>query len=325
MNVAAISDQFPDGFDLFICCGSYEQRCLSIPLAIDPASVRDVLIAEHVDLHRYVGLHTHKLKNHFGPDSKELKIFTNNPIRAFDSIISSLRRASSSNPRSVLIDISTFTHETLLMLLQGVLYALSENIKLVLAYTKVREYDPGTPVCEKWLSKGIEEIRSVVGFPGEILPGRGTHLVLFHGFEVERSKEIIVEFQPEVVSIARAIECAHTDLSHVPANERVHREVLKFARNVTDVLEFDFSPTDYRACFHSLRSHLAVETDLNLIVAPMNSKLSSIAVMLAALDDDRLQVCYAQPSLYNYLNYSLASDECVVFTVPEFFTSDFSR
>ena len=49
---------------------------------------------------------------------------------------------------------------------------------------------------EKWLSKGVKEIRSVLGFPGEILPSRKNHLIVLTGYEYERAKTIIDILQP---------------------------------------------------------------------------------------------------------------------------------
>ena len=50
--------------------------------------------------------------------------------------------------------------------------------------------------------------------------------------------------------------------------------------------------------------------EFNNILAPMNTKLSTIACALASLECLPLQICYAQPLQYNYENYSKAGNTC---------------
>ena len=48
---------------------------------------------------------------------------------------------------------------------------------------------------DKWLSKGIKEIRTVIGYPGFSDPTKDNHLLILFGFESDRTKRLINEFE----------------------------------------------------------------------------------------------------------------------------------
>ena len=290
-------------------------------MQIDPEAVRKTIIGEHVNIHRDVAVNTAKIVERFSRTANLVALDSSSPVRSADVLADALQGCRSPQPQRVLVDITTFTHETLLIAVQLLSRFFSSRDEVRFVYTIAAEYDPGTPPEDKWLSKGIEHVRSILGFPGTLLPGRDTHLILLHGFETERSKNLIAEFEPVLLSLGKPQEATPIASRHYAANRRVHAEVLDYAKNVADVREFSFTTDEPEACAEALCAEAIVEENSNVIVAPMNTKISTLGALLAARRLPRIQLCYAQPSTYNVRNYSTASDDCYIFTLPELFVA----
>lgn len=306
--------------DVFVCCGSFENRSLSVPSAIEPASVRKAIVGEHVNLHRHVAANTAKLMQRFEGKSLALGLNSASPIESADNIADALGTCRSDSPQRVVVDVTTFTHESLLILAELLSRVFSGEDDVLFVYTVAEKYAPSLPDEEKWLSKGIEDIRSVLGFPGSVLPGRGIHLVLLHGLEPERSKSLIANYEPEFLSLGRSDEVsALAGKGLLLANRRVHEEVLTFAKNTVDLEEFPFVANEPEESRQVIRQRACQRDDLSVIVAPMNTKLSALGAGLAARDNPAIQICYAQPVTYNYESYSEPSEMCYVFRLPGLF------
>lgn len=306
--------------DVFICCGSFEDRCLSVPSAIEPANVGHVIIGEHVNLHRHVAPNTAKLMHRFEGKSHALGLNSASPIESADNIADALETCRSESRQRVVVDVTTFTHESLLILVEllGTVFSAEDDVLFV--YTIADKYAPSLPDEEKWLSRGIEDIRSVLGFPGSVLPGRGIHLILLHGLETERSVSLITDYEPAFLSLGRSEDVSpFADKGLQSANIRVHEEVLKFAENTVDLEEFPFPVNEPEESCRAIQERARRRDDLSVIVAPMNSKLSALGAGLAARENPAIQICYVQPITYNYENYSEPSDMCYVFRMPGFF------
>lgn len=55
--------------------------------------------------------------------------------------------------------------------------------------------------------------------------------------------------------------------------------------------------------------------NMNLVVAPMNSKISTLGAALAARVNPDIQLCYAPAVTYNFENYSKPCDCAISFTI----------
>jgi len=290
--------------------------------AIDPESVQKVIVGEHVNLHRHVAANTAKLMQRYEGKSLALGLNSASPIESADKIADALETCRCDSRQKVLVDVTTFTHESLLILVELLRTVFSEEDEVQFIYSIANEYARGLPYDEKWLSKGIEDIRSVLGFPGSMLPGRGIHLILLHGLEPERSKSVITNYEPELLSLGRSDEVsALGDQDLLLANRRVHEEVLRFAENAMDLDEFPFPANEPEESCQAIQQQARLRGDLSVVVAPMNTKLSALGAGLAARSNPAIQICYAQAVTYNYEGYSEPSDMCYVFRMPGFFNT----
>ena len=303
-----------DTIDLFLCSASFESRSLSAGLSLTPAQVRFALVAEHVDYHRYVEANAQALMRHFAGAAEIAQLDTRSPIRSADALAGCLRNMPEPCPKRILVDVTTFTHETVIIAAELISRTFAGRGDVQCVYTIAEEYDPGQDDESKWLSKGIAEIRSVLGFPGAVLPGRGSHLILLHGFEEERSKSLIARYEPDVLSLGMPRVESFTAPGHSARHRRVHEEVLRYAQiSVPEVVEFEFCADNHFSCRDAILQQAATRPDLNIVAAPMNTKLSTLGVMLAARLNNTIQICYAQPNAYNVDNYSQPSNELYLF------------
>ena len=163
-------------------------------------------------------------------------------------------------------------------------------------------------ISEKWLSRGVRDIRSVLGYSGLFLPNKKLALIMLVGFEQERAKKIIDNFEPSKVFIGHAsAEGAITkDLQII--NKKVFEE-LKNMLSV-DIAQFEFScktPNETKEKINEIVS--TIKTEFNIVIASLNNKISTIGVAFSALENPEIQICYPTVNQYNIENYSISRDE----------------
>jgi hypothetical protein len=76
---------------------------------------------------------------------------------------------------------------------------------------------------------------------------------------------------------------------------------------------FPFSCSDPYKVKEQILEQSKIEPDTNVVVAPMNTKISTIGVGLAAIESKIIQLCYAPAIQYNFDNYSKPSDKFSAF------------
>ena len=217
---------------------------------------------------------------------------------------------------TVLLDITTFTHEHLLILM-----ALIRNhalpCKILLGYTGAAEYSTNTDEESVWLSRGVGQVRSILGYPGYMAPSKRLHLIVLVGFEVERARTLIEIMEPTKLSLGIGAPENSISSHHYTRNERFRNRLQEFhvrqAQTQTEVDKFTFSCIDPDEARDAILLQAAKYTEFNTVVCPMNTKISTIGVGLAALQEPRLQVVYAAVAEYNEAGYSTPGEEVRVF------------
>jgi hypothetical protein len=230
-----------------------------------------------------------------------------------DNLSSAIDSIPPSESESFLVDITTFTHESLLILFKLLSSPSRQNRRITYIYTSARDYSTSEAGDQKWLSKGIVEIRSVLGFVGEVMPARKNHLIVLVGYEHERASRLIESFEPNRLSLGHGRAGSVTSPSHYEANRYFHRLVLNAAARYANVTSFEFSCNDPYEARDAILAQATSTPDSNHIVAPMNTKISTLGCALATVRDPTIQLCYAQPSQYNYESYSASGESCYLF------------
>jgi len=307
-----LNDSIDGKIDLFICSASFESRCLSISRSIELSKIRKAVIFYMKDSIKYINENKETLQNHFKDNAICVELKHADPLYTADRMRKALFDISKDCPvSSIVLDITTFTHESLLIILR-IIPMVFPLATIKYAYTNAREYDSKNKKNDKWLSKGIGDIRSVLGFPGEILPARKTHLIVVVGYEFERAVSIINALEPSVLALAFGHSDNATTEKDKDANEHYLHLVEQMASSYQNVIRFEVKCDDPFETRRIIEKHISKYSDMNTVIIPLNNKISTLGVAFAALENPSIQLSYAPALVYNYSNYSTAGDSCYI-------------
>lgn len=306
-NLSEIDRRLPNRFDMY-CFASFESRCYSIASKMNVSKVNKAFVFQNTnpECSSLIGENTAKLRGYF-TNSSVLDVDLDQPMSLFNRIQNAISETIDSEIKNIVIDISTFTHEALLMMMH-VLY----NKKTVFDHV-VLLYNGATKYAD-WLSKGCKDVRNVIGYPGFFTPAKKDHLIVLTGFEKERAIQLVESFEPEILSIGNGVDPTHEN--HKETMESIKCEFEDWYSNLgMKWSSFDFSCSDINSTVDTLKS--LIDISKNTIIAPLNTKLSTIAVGLVALENSKIQVLYPIPEVYNS-DYCEASDNCRIIELKDF-------
>lgn len=302
-KLPGLKSELNEYVDVFVCSASFEERCLSVARWMDRSRIGQALIGRNRRFTERVGGNFGTLREWFGDRASELAVDSDDPVLTTRRIVDSVQATvDAGNVHRVVIDITAFTHEVLLILFRVCDEVLARGTVVEFLYAPAAEYSIGDAAGEKWLSKGIREVRSVMGYPGGVVPSRGSHLVVLAGFEDYRAVRLIEELEPSYVSIGYGDSTEEGTRPHQATNEERAARVRSVLGNVG---EFVFSCYDPVGAEKAIRTVVEGRRHYNTIVAPMNTKLSTLGAARAARRDQSIQICYAQADIYNYSGYSI--------------------
>lgn len=298
-----------------ICCVSFEDRCLKLPFALSDSSVTSVVVFYNSDVPKG-GENLLEMEAVFGDRCSIRKLSVGSAIDTADTFLDALDELlPQSDGSDIIVDFSTFTHEHLLILIQCLKFSRIDLSLVLWIYCRVEEYSTAQSGLAKWLSSGVFDIRTVLGYSGRFSAGLPTYLVALVGFEASRAVEVIESVEPAKLFLGKGAS-AHSETSEMSViNEKFHdlvsREQKLFPSS--DVMAFDFSCNDIEAVASKISSIVSENSDFgNLVILPMNTKISTLGVALAFLRGNNFSVLYGQATSYNTDGYSKASDRCYV-------------
>jgi len=318
-------------FDLLIVSASYEERCLSLVKNLPYNKVKHSVIFYLQDYMKYLSDNLSYLRGMLSEkniSNEAIELFHDKSLESYDRIVVYLDKLFTDGLiQNVIIDTTTFTHEMILILLMLFKQKYTQ-VSVVFAYSNAKDYGHGSKrSSHKWLSKGIGDIRSILGYPGDLLPTRQTHLIIVVGYEYDRALSIISEMEPISLSLGFGKSDSYTTESHADDNkhygawehfEDVVRDSMSFVSK-KKVYKFDISCNNPNQAHKDIQSHLVelqdnnMIKDKNVLLFAMNNKLSTLGVGLLALERQDVQLCYAPALIYNYKNYSTPGEKCYLF------------
>jgi hypothetical protein len=302
--------------DLFICSSSFEDRCFSIAREVKKkfTNFKSVIFFSENEYQEIID-NAEKLSSVLeGCDSIKVPLNTTEALKNAVKINDTLNTLFENKIfRNILIDITTFTHETLLVLYRLLEFKRSSFENLHVSYVCAKDYSTDTEdPKEKWLSTGISQIRSVIGYPGVSSPARNNHLIVLFGFESDRTKSLIDELQFDTISLGFGAEGKSIANNLQSINYERHNELMKYYVNAN---KFELSLIDPFETQNDLQKQINKFPNHNTVIAPMNTKISTLGAALLAINNPKVQLIYAKPVDYNSKSYSIAGDHCYLFKV----------
>lgn len=295
-----------DKLDLFICSSSFEDRCFVLPEVVkkffpDCAS----LICYNSNEYQIIISNSHRIKDSLNNVSL-LQLNSDDPISNTRLLNETLDKYLATSIDTIFLDTSTFTHETLLILIRLLSVKRSKYNNLYIGYVGAQEYSINERDQDKWLSTGISNIRSIIGYPGVHSPARESHLIVLFGFEDERTKELIELMQFNSISLGFGPEDDSILPNHYRINYARHTRLMSY---FSQAYKFTFSLSDPFEAAQSLRKEIKKFSDKNIVIAPMNTKLSALGAALVAIENTKVQLIYAKAIQYNVTGYAKAKDD----------------
>lgn len=300
--------------EVFITFASFEERSTKIASYINNKDMQ-CIICSFASENRHEIENLKVLKNLF-PSSDIATYSVDNPFAGIDNLLSLLKKTKSINKR-ILVDITTFSRESLLVFISA-MYAIHDGRfdNLCFVYNPAQDYDPGKALQDKKLSFGVKDIRSVLGFFGRHDPAKSMHLIVTVGYEIDRAINIIEEFEPAKLTLGFGHKEASSTTDIYRENKETYtRLVGMLSPEYGAIEEFVFTANDPFKMKAELIELVEKNEKYNSIIIPMNTKISCVGAGLAALENKSIQIAYAQPESYNFDNYATPSNDYYLFSI----------
>ena len=310
------TDLRAEKINYFLASASFEERCFGICQYLGQFDLQKVLLFSTIDFDSRIEKNRRKMSTFFlqnGTEIVNVDLKINVPQFSFKNISDSCKDLFVGAPKILLLDITTFTHECLLILFRILMSYKRTEDKILLSYVSAGAYSSDTDNNEeKWLTKGVKELRSILGYPGYSDPSKKNLLVVLFGFEKERTIKLIEAFDFEKVSLSFGSKLGSINNTHQIINEERHREILELFSNAD---KFELSLTDPYLAKEQILEYVSNFQDYNIVIVPMNNKISTVGAGLAALENPDIQLFYMQANIYNIEAYSVLGDSYYLFNL----------
>ena len=293
-----------------ISCLSFEERSLEVAEALLGHGLVDWTCFQNEDIEVNIDHVRAKASSMTRDGNVSFSIHETSkkqPLRLADAITSVLDRVRRDNSATWVIDISTMTHEMLLIVVAA-LDALGKRWpRLRLVYSVADQYSTNeSDKSSRWVSRGIQSVRSVIGYPGLPVPGEPTTLIALPGFDLERVSRIVDDLEPDrlVVGIGTP---------HFPEHAWMYEQNVTVAQRLLEQIPgtlFEYESLDPKTTAAAIVNAGKDETG-NVVLISLNSKLSTVAAGLVARNVPHWQVCYAPALIYN-TKYASVSERFIV-------------
>ncbi|QTH70314.1 hypothetical protein [Pseudoalteromonas xiamenensis] len=289
-NKSEILEKISNTSSSLVCSASFDSRWAVIPEIV------------HSKMRVYVVTHCS-----YGVKASEAARFSYEPLnltngKPFDlwkDIAGKIIPIIQKSENQVTIDITAFDTETLLFIVTQI-KALELGAKVKFVYLGADSYSTS-------LMSGVKSVRTVLGYPGIFSPSKKFHhLIILLGFELDRAKELILSYEPSSISIGIGEDCYKDDFSEQNriSSELVQDFVQSLGHVYRDVAKFCFSSKDAIQTKKAILDEAKKYEDSNILISPMNTKVSTVGAALAALENEELKLCYVEPLEYDTENYS---------------------
>lgn len=315
IKVEDLSKHLEQNIDLYICSSSFEARCFTlaneVAVSIKP---KDSLVFYNENEYQEIIDNGEKLGVLLNTQpSNIISLDSDKQIQNAIKINDILDLKLKDSVDTILLDTTTFTHETLLVIFRLLRFKKSSFKNLIITYVGAKNYSVNeTDLDEKWLSSGISEIRTIMGYPGVISPARENHLVVLFGFEFNRTNSLIDHLQFDKVSLGFGKVTNSISSKHYELNHKRHSDLME---NYSHARKFELDLTDPFKAKECIESYLSGFSEDNIVLAPMNNKLSTIGASLVAIENPKIQLIYAKAIEYNVSGYSEPMDTTYLFKV----------
>jgi len=293
-SLTRLNEHRPD--DLFICCASFEERCLSSAAKMGTDFLTKfavIFVVEEPIYKKQVEHNMFRLQTELRKKATEgifvISCQRENPMEGISQMEDVLRQCKLKVDGGpfITVDISGFTKIYLLELLHYL--AIDKDLGLPRLLHTTQRYLPTK------LTQGIQQITTMPNFYGSPSLEKEMALVLLLGFEQERALAVWKQLNP-----ARTIAL----ITNPPRHGNL--DYLKYARqNNADLLskpsvEVRDIPADNPYAVKNVLEAIHEETKdaFNMVIGPFGTKPQVVGVFLFCQEHRKAQVVYSFPATY---------------------------
>jgi hypothetical protein len=293
-RLSRLNEYGPD--DLFICCASFEERCVSSVQKMG-ADFRTrfaiIFVIEEAHYKKQVDTNQFRLQSELGKRTGEgifvISCQRENPFDGVNQLKTIWSKCKPKTPDEpfITIDISGFTKIYLLELLQFLVIEMNLGIPRILH--TVQTYSATR------LTRGVQQITTAPNFFGTASLEKQTLLVLFLGFEQERTLAVWKHYNPEKTIALITAPPSYGSLDY-----------LDYARNNNSYLLSqpsvevrDVSADNPYAVKDTLETiYGETKGSYNMVIGPFGTKPQTVGIFLFTLEHPKAQVVYSFPVNY---------------------------
>lgn len=282
--------------DLFVCCASFEQRCLSGPLKLDHnyrTNFSIIFVIDEILYKKQVESNLNNLKSILGSKSSQgvfiISCLRDSPVDAIAQLSNIWNQCKPRETDSafITIDISGFTKIYLLQLLNFLV--IDHKLGLPRMIHTTQTYLPTK------LTKGVTQITTIPNFYGNISLDKPKLLVLFLGFESDRTLAVWKHLNPERTIALITSPPRNGNVKYVQYAEKNNAYLLS-----QPSVERRDVPSDNPYIVRKVLEAIYNETkgSFNMIIGPFGTKSQVIGLFLFCLENPKPQVVYSHPVKY---------------------------
>jgi len=293
-RLTRLNEYGPD--DLFICCSSFEERCLSSTLRMGPdfrTRFAIIFVIEESFYKKEVDKNLSRLQGELRKRATEgvfiISCRRENPIDAMSQLKNIWAKCAPKNSDEpfITVDISSFTKLYLLEILHYLVIELNLGIPRILHTTQT--YLPGR------LTHGVEQIATAPNFFGSVPVEKQTLLVLLLGFESERTLAVWKHYNPAktIALITNPPRYGKLDYLHYAQKNNAYL-LSQPSVEVRDV------PADNPYAVKDVLEGIydEIRRSFSMVIGPFGTKPQAVGVFLFCLEHSKVQVAYSFPANY---------------------------
>ena len=289
-----LNEYGPD--DLFICCASFEERCLSSTSRMGTdfrVRFATIFVIEEPLYKQEVDTNLFRLQSELKKKTTEgtfvITCQKRNPMEGVAQLKSIWEQCKPKNPEEpfITLDISGFTKIYLLGLLH---YLVNElNIGIPRLLHTIQTYLPTK------LTRGVEQITTVNDFFGTPSMEKQTILVLLLGFEPERALAVWRHYNPSKTIALLTNPPRYGNLDYLKYAQENNAHLLSQPSVEVRHVPAD-NPYAVKNVLESIYSD--TRTTFNMVIGPFGTKPQAVGVFLFCLEHPRAQIVYSFPEKY---------------------------
>ena len=292
-SLPRLNEYGPD--DLFICCASFENRCLAAAAKMGTnfrVRFSVIFVIEEPRYQQLIDTNLYKLQSLLSRRTAEgvfvIRCQRDDPIDAISQLKGVWSRCHPKDDEEpfITIDISGLTKVYLLGLLHYLVAELNLGIPRVVYTTQT--YSPTR------LTQGVEQITTVANFFGSTSLDKETVLVLFLGFEPERSLSVWKHYSP-ARTIALITTPRQGKIDYLKYAEKNNAFLLSQPSVEVRNVSAD-NPYNVRSVLEAIYDE--IKGSYNMVIGPFGTKPQTVGIFLFWFEHTKVQIVYSFPIEY---------------------------